>query len=85
MSDVSMTARICRTGWMSCARSPSRICAAFTEPREALLQLRDKIDLLGEQSFEKKTQGAKGLAGKRGHKAYLALLKESLEGSRRST
>lgn len=50
------------------------------DPREALLKLRDKIDLLAEQSFEMKTRGIKAWQESEVQKTYLDILKASLEG-----
>ncbi|HTK04009.1 MAG TPA: hypothetical protein VL500_00325 [Candidatus Eisenbacteria bacterium] len=50
------------------------------EPREATLKLKDKIDLLEEQSFEVKTQGIRAWQDSEVNKLYLDILRKSLEG-----
>lgn len=50
------------------------------DPREATLKLKDKIDLLEEQSFDIKTQGIKAWQDSEVNKLYLDILRKSLEG-----
>lgn len=50
------------------------------DPREATLKLKDKIDLLEEQSFDVKTQGIKAWQDSEVNKLYLDILRKSLEG-----
>ncbi|HSD12922.1 MAG TPA: hypothetical protein VLC10_05165 [Patescibacteria group bacterium] len=50
------------------------------DPREATLKLKDKIDLLEEQSFDMKTQGIKAWQDSEVNKLYLDILRSSLEG-----
>ncbi len=50
------------------------------DPREATLKIKDKIDLLGEQSFEVKTQGIKAWQDSETNRLYLEILRQSLEG-----
>lgn len=51
------------------------------DPREATLKLKDKIDLLEEQSFDMKTRGIKAWQDSEVNKLYLDILRKSLEGS----
>lgn len=50
------------------------------DPHEATLKLRDKIDLLVEQSFEIKTAGIKAWQDSEVNRLYLSMLRASLEG-----
>jgi hypothetical protein len=50
------------------------------DPREATLKLKDKIDLLEEQSFDVKTAGIKAWQDSEVNKLYLDILRQSLEG-----
>ena len=50
------------------------------EPTEATLKIKDKIDLLDEQSFEVKAEGIKAWHDSETNKLYLELLRASLEG-----
>lgn len=50
------------------------------DPREATLKIKDKIDLLEEQSFDIKTQGIKAWHESEVNKLYLDILRTSLEG-----
>lgn len=50
------------------------------DPNEATLKLKDKIDLLEEQSFDVKTQGIKAWQESEVNKLYLDILRKSLEG-----
>lgn len=50
------------------------------DPREATLKLKDKIDLLEEQSFDMKTQGIRAWQDSEVNKLYLDILRKSLEG-----
>jgi len=50
------------------------------DPHEATLKLRDKIDLLEEQSFEIKTAGIKAWQDSEVNRLYLTMLRKSLEG-----
>ena len=50
------------------------------DPHEATLKLRDKIDLLAEQSFEVKTAGIKAWQDSEVNRLYLDMLRQSLEG-----
>ncbi|HTM69017.1 MAG TPA: hypothetical protein VL426_07030 [Candidatus Binatia bacterium] len=50
------------------------------DPREATLKLKDKIDLLEEQSFDVKTQGIRAWQDSEVNKLYLDILRKSLEG-----
>ncbi|MBI4457888.1 hypothetical protein HY633_02910 [Candidatus Uhrbacteria bacterium] len=50
------------------------------DPKEATLKIKDKIDLMGEQSFDVKTQGIKAWQDSEPSRLYLDLLKRSLEG-----
>jgi hypothetical protein len=51
------------------------------DPREAIVKIKDKIDLLADQSFEKKTEGIKAWQASEANRTYLDLLRESLEGT----
>jgi hypothetical protein len=50
------------------------------DPKEATLKIKDKIDLLGEQAFERKTDGVKAWQASEVNKTYLGMLRASLEG-----
>ncbi len=50
------------------------------DPHEATLKIRDKIDLLEEQSFEVKTAGIKAWQDSEVNRLYLEMLRRSLEG-----
>src|SRR5690606_26031994 len=50
------------------------------EPKEAALKIKDKIDLLEEQSFTLKTQGVEAWQGSEVNRLYLDVLRRSLEG-----
>ena len=50
------------------------------DPREATLKIKDKIDLLEDQSFDIKTQGIKAWHDSEINKLYLDILRKSLEG-----
>ncbi len=50
------------------------------DPREATLKLKDKIDLLEDQSFDMKTQGIRAWQDSEVNKLYLDILRKSLEG-----
>lgn len=50
------------------------------EPREATLKIKDKIDLLEDQGFERKTEGIKAWQESEVNKMYLDILRKSLEG-----
>jgi hypothetical protein len=50
------------------------------DPSEATLKIKDKIDLLQEQSFDTKTQGIRAWTESGVNKQYLDLLRASLEG-----
>lgn len=50
------------------------------DPHEATLKIRDKIDLLEEQSFEVKTSGIKAWQDSEANRLYLEMLRRSLEG-----
>lgn len=50
------------------------------DPHEATLKIRDKIDLLEEQSFEIKTAGIKAWQDSEVNRLYLDMLRRSLEG-----
>jgi len=50
------------------------------DPHEATLKIRDKIDLLADQSFEVKSAGIKAWQDSETNRLYLAMLRSSLEG-----
>jgi hypothetical protein len=50
------------------------------DPHEATLKITDKIDLLKEESFEKRTAGIRGWQESEANRLYLELLRSSLEG-----
>lgn len=50
------------------------------DPTEATLKIKDKIDLLEEQSFELKSQGIKAWQDSEPNRLYLDMLRKSLEG-----
>ncbi len=50
------------------------------EPREATLKVKDKIDLLEDQGFERKTEAIKAWQDSEVNKMYLDILRKSLEG-----
>ncbi|MDD5251813.1 MAG: hypothetical protein PHT12_04230 [Patescibacteria group bacterium] len=50
------------------------------DPHEATLKIRDKIDLLEDQSFEARTAGVKAWQESGINKLYLEILRQSLEG-----
>lgn len=50
------------------------------EPREATLKIKDKIDLLEDQGFERKTEAIKAWHDSEVNKMYLDILRKSLEG-----
>jgi len=50
------------------------------DPKEATLKIKDKIDLLGDQSFEVKNQGIKAWQDSETNRLYLEILRQSLEG-----
>ncbi len=49
-------------------------------PKEATLKIKDKIDLLAEESFERKTEGIKAWQASEANRTYLSMLRTSLEG-----
>lgn len=49
-------------------------------PKEATLKIKDKIDLLENQSFEMRTQGIKAWHESESNRTYLEMLRRSLEG-----
>lgn len=51
------------------------------DPKEATLKVRDKIDLLENQSFEAKMQGVQAWRESEANKVYLEMLRASLEGT----
>jgi hypothetical protein len=50
------------------------------DPHEATLKIRDKIDLLEDQSFEVKSAGIKAWQDSETNRLYLGMLRSSLEG-----
>ena len=50
------------------------------DAKEAILKIKDKIDLLEDQSFEVKTQGIKAWQESPANRMYLDILRQSLEG-----
>lgn len=50
------------------------------DPKEATLKIKDKIDLLADESFERRTEGVKAWQACESNRTYLSMLRASLEG-----
>ncbi len=51
------------------------------DPKEAILKVRDKIDLLAEQSYSKRTEGIKAWMDSEVNRTYLEMMREALDGA----
>jgi hypothetical protein len=80
VSDVSFTPKL--TGPTDALRSMTIVDfrRLSKDPKEATLKIKDKIDLLAEESFERKTEGIKAWQASESNKTYLSMLRTSLEG-----
>ena len=50
------------------------------DPKEAILKIRDKIDLLGEESFTKRSQGIAAWNQSSVYRLYMEMMGEALQG-----
>ncbi|MBN1585178.1 hypothetical protein JW899_02305 [Candidatus Uhrbacteria bacterium] len=80
VSDIRFTPKL--TGPVEELRS---ICLAdfrrlSKDPKEAAVRIKDKIDLLSDQSFEVRSEGVKSWQESEVNRLYLEILRESLEG-----
>ena len=80
MADVKYVQRLTGTVGELKAMTVKDFRRLSGDPQEAILKIQDKIDLLADESFEKKTQGIKAWQDSGVNRMYLDLLRQSLEG-----